>query len=70
MDEKSGCKFDPEKPATIAALFGSTGAEAILVFQAAVDGNGTNPLRLPTSPRLMPLHVGPPVDTVTVIGTE
>ena len=42
----------------------------MFVFQAAVDGNGTNPLRLATSPRLMPAHVGPPVDTVTVIGTE
>ena len=42
----------------------------MFVFQAAVVGNGTNPLRLATLPTLMPLHVGPPVETVTVIGTE
>jgi len=40
------------------------------VFQAAVDGNGINPLRLAPSPRLMPLHADAPVDTVTVIGAE
>jgi len=40
------------------------------VFQAAVDGNGTNPLRLAPSPRLMPLHADAPVETVTVIGAE
>jgi hypothetical protein len=52
------------------ALFGSSGAEAIFVFQAAVDGNGTNPLRLASSPKLMPPQVGPPVDTVTATVTE
>ena len=33
-------------PAVIVALFGSSGAAEISVFHAAVDGNGTNPLRL------------------------
>ncbi len=54
----------------IAALFGSSGAEAMFVFQAALDGNGTNPLRLASSPRLKPLHADAPVDTVTVIGAD
>lgn len=54
----------------IAALFGSTAAEAIFTFQAAVEGNGTNPLRLASAPKLIPPHVGPLVGTVTVIGTE
>ena len=40
------------------------------MFQAAVDGNGINPLRLAPSPMLMPLHADAPVDTVTVIGAE
>jgi hypothetical protein len=52
------------------ALFGSTAADAIFVFQAAVDGNGINPLRLAPSPVLMPLHADAPVDTVTVIVAE
>jgi hypothetical protein len=40
----------------MAAEFGSTGALAMLVFQALVDGNGTNPFRFP----LMPSVVGVP----------
>ena len=53
----------------IAELFGSRGAEAIFVFQADVDGKGTNPLRLALFPKLIPLQVGPSVDTVTVTVT-
>jgi len=40
------------------------------VFQADVDGNGTNPLRLASLPRLMPAQVGAPVDAVTEIVAE
>ncbi len=41
------------------------------MFHAEVDGNGTNPLRLASAPRLKPPHTGPPpVDSVTVTVTE
>ncbi len=36
------------------------------VFHAVVAGNGTNPLRLPSLPRVMPAQVGPLPGTVTV----
>lgn len=49
----------------IVLLFGSTVALAMLVFHAFVDGNGTNPLRLASFPRLIPAHVGPAVVSVT-----
>ena len=42
----------------------------ISVFQAAVDGNGTNPLRLASAPRLMLPHDDPPVESVTVTVSE
>jgi hypothetical protein len=54
----------------IAELLGSSGAAAIFVFQAAVDGKGTNPFRLALFPRLMLPHVGDPVDEVIAIVVE
>ena len=42
----------------------------ISVFQAAEEGNGTNPLRLASAPRLMLPHDDPPVESVTVTVTE
>lgn len=54
----------------MAALFGSSGAEAIFVFQAAVDGKGTNPFRLALFPRLMLPQVGVPVEEATATVVE
>jgi hypothetical protein len=54
----------------MAALFESNGALEISVFHADEDGNGTNPLRLASAPRLIPPQEGPPVDKVTVTVTE
>ena len=54
----------------MAALLGSTGAEEISVFHAAVDGNGTNPLRLALLPRLMALHAEAPVEEVMATVAE
>jgi hypothetical protein len=54
----------------MAALLGSTGAEEISVFHAAVDGKGTNPLRLALLPRLMALHAEAPVEEVIATVAE
>lgn len=40
------------------------------MFQALVDGNGTNPLRVASSPKLIALHVGVLVDEITAIVAE
>lgn len=40
------------------------------VFQAVVAGNGTKPLRLALSPKLMPAQLGPAAGAVTVIGAD
>lgn len=60
----------PENAAAIVELLGSSGALEMSVFQAFVDGNGTNPLRLAMLPRLKPLHTGPPVVVVTTTTAE
>jgi hypothetical protein len=49
------------------ALFGSSEAEDISTFQAVVDGNGTNPFRLASSPTLMALQVGVLAEEITAI---
>ena len=65
--EKSGCR-SAVKPAAIAALFGSRGAEEISVFHADEAGNGTKPLRLARLPRLIAPHCGAPeVDVIATV---
>jgi hypothetical protein len=44
----------------MAELLGSSGAFEMSVFQAALVGKGTKPLRLALSPRLIPLQAGAP----------
>lgn len=51
----------------IVALFESSGALEMSVFQAFDDGNGTNPLRLATLPRLMPPQLRPLPAAVTAM---
>ena len=51
-------------------LLGSRGAEEISVFQADEAGNGTNPLRLPSSPKVIPAQAETPADTVTATDAD
>jgi hypothetical protein len=53
--------------------FGSTGADETSTFQAFVAGNGTEPLKLPPMPTVIPLQAEaavPVTVTVTVAVTD
>ncbi len=58
-EPKSGWRDSPANPAAevIAGESGSTGADAILVFQALSAGKGTNPFRFAPLPSDMPAQV-------------